>query len=134
MKRFFVLMLAMGLLCSCQKSDQATAEKLIHDFMQTSLNNPKSYEPIKFSEVFMDYFTPYTIHSYRAESETGAVKKYVYLYQFDSDLTEIQDAVLLDSYIRLMTSFENPVDDYSLLDWAIEKVESDNDFKPAIAD
>lgn len=195
MKKLLFTIMAMSILCACQKSDQATAEKLIHDFMQTNLNNPKSYEPIKFSEVFTDYYNTYysedsykenikkfatardslmklgqtqkaaevlkaidderqkmeydrehfvseiavdalyVIHSYRAESETGAVKKYVYLYRFDTELTEIQAAEPLDYYIRFWTQVcEKPVEDDDVLGWAIKKIESDNDFKPAIAD
>jgi hypothetical protein len=198
MKRFIFALMTAGILLGCQKSDQAVAEKLIYDYLQTNLNNPQSYKPIKFSEVFTDYYNTYysedsykenikkfatardsliklgqtqkaaevlkaidderqkmeydrehfvseiavdalyVIHSYRAESETGAVKKYVYLYRFDTELTEMIQAEPLDSYIKYWKEdaefFGRTINDDDVLGWAIKKVETDNDFKPAIAD
>lgn len=50
MKKLLLFSVCMAILCSCS-SNQKKAERLVKQYMKENLDDYKSYEPIKFSEL-----------------------------------------------------------------------------------
>ena len=50
MKKLLLFSVCMAILCSCN-SNQKKAERLVKQYMKENLDDYKSYEPIKFSEL-----------------------------------------------------------------------------------
>ena len=54
MKNILIIMATIGLLCGCT-STQQKAENVIKSYIANTIDNPKSYESIEFSELYTDY-------------------------------------------------------------------------------
>jgi hypothetical protein len=103
-KYIFITMLL--ILSACTFTKQQKAEKLIKKYLDSSLNDPKSYESVSFSEPIKlkdtiiklgetfdtvrhhgDFLI---LHTYRAKNAFGAVIKSDEWFKIDSALTRAQ--------------------------------------------
>ena len=103
MKKIFYLSLLLLYACNSVATKQQIAEKLIKKYLDSSLNNPHSYESVSFSKLYklkdtvanisghvdsIKYNGWYQIqHTYRATNGFGALMTTSEWFQIDSAMT-----------------------------------------------
>ena len=116
MKYLSLIAVLAVLLASCGDSKQEKAETLVKKYLETKLNDPKSYESVTFSKAVklkdttmtfegktepVKYRGKYEIlHTYRVKNTMGAVETKSEVFQIDSSFTEATCCYIAQNDLR----------------------------------
>lgn len=127
MRKILIVASVILTLCACSKislTPEGRAKNLIKEHLKEHLGNPKSYDPIGFSELFIEPEDnwAYMIHYFRAENEYGAIVKHAYCYDLDGDITRVEAFTeITDEWVSLMQRLIQLAED-PMAEWVINEL------------
>ncbi|NGM63514.1 hypothetical protein G5B30_16515 [Sphingobacterium sp. SGG-5] len=98
MKRLMPLFIIVFFLFSCSQSNESKAQKAVKKYLKENMNDPKSYEDVKWSSVDT-VFAPYK----------GTEKSLVQLYKMDSLISELKklSILMVTNYDKYKTYYKS---------------------------